>query len=65
MKNEPAKIYTLDEMVDKHIGKRGTQKRDRFEYDLKMDLIGDAIREARKKRKYKLFKACFATFAAK
>ncbi|MBL4585699.1 MAG: helix-turn-helix transcriptional regulator [Flavobacteriales bacterium] len=50
MKNEPAKIYTLDEMVDKHIGKRGTQKRDRFEYDLKMDLIGDAIREARKKR---------------
>lgn len=45
------KTYTLDEIEDEIIGKVGTPERDQYEYDLKMDLIGDAIKQTRKKRK--------------
>lgn len=44
------KTYTLDEVQDKLIGKRGTPDREIFEYELQMDLIGKAIKEARKER---------------
>lgn len=44
------KTYTLNEVQDKLIGKVGTPDRDKFEYDLKMDLIGKAIKEARQER---------------
>ena len=45
------KTYTLDEVQDKIIGKKGTAGRDRFEYELQMDLIGKAIKESRKERR--------------
>ena len=45
------KTYTLDEVTDKIVGKVGTENRDKFEYDLQMDLIGNAIKETRKERK--------------
>jgi HTH-type transcriptional regulator / antitoxin HipB len=52
MKNESKmKTVSLDEMIDKHIGKIGTPERDSFEYDLSIDLIGHAIKQARKERK--------------
>lgn len=44
------KTYTLDEVQDKIIGKKGTPNRDRFEYELQMDLIGQAIKETRQER---------------
>ncbi len=44
------KTYTLDEAQDIHIGPIGTPNRDRFEYELQMDLLGSAIRQARKKQ---------------
>lgn len=44
------KTYTLDEVTDKYIGKRGTAKREAFEYELKLDLLGEAIKRARKER---------------
>lgn len=44
------KTYSLEELTDKHIGKKGTPKRDEFEYELRMDLLGQAIKDARKKR---------------
>lgn len=44
------KTYTLDQVQDKLIGKKGTPGRDRFEHDLQMDLIGQAIRQTRKER---------------
>ena len=44
------KTYTLDEVQDKIIGKKGTQSRDKFEYELQMELIGQAIKESRQKR---------------
>lgn len=44
------KTYTLNQVQDRLIGKTGTLKRDRFEYELQMDLIGEAIKQARKER---------------
>jgi HTH-type transcriptional regulator / antitoxin HipB len=44
------KTTSLDEMMDRHIGRVGSPDRDAFENELRMDLIGHAIREARKKR---------------
>ena len=44
------KTYTLDEVQDKLIGKVGTPKRDLFEYELQMDLIGKAIKQTRQER---------------
>jgi len=44
------KKYTLDEVQDKYIGKKGTKKRDEFEFELNIELIGEMIRQARKQR---------------
>jgi DNA-binding XRE family transcriptional regulator len=44
------KKYTINEVQDDLIGKTGTPGRDKFEYELKMDLIGKAIRQTRKER---------------
>ena len=45
------KTHTLDEVQDQLIGKIGTPNRDRFEYELQMDLIGQAIKQTRQERK--------------
>ena len=45
------KVYTLDQVQDKLIGKIGTPDRDVFEYELQMDLIGKAIKQTRQERK--------------
>ncbi len=47
---KPLKTISLEELTDKHIGKRGTPKREAFEYELRLDLLGRAIKEARKER---------------
>jgi len=50
MKTKKLKLYSLDEITDKYIGKPGTPKREAFEYELRLDLIGEAIKQARKER---------------
>lgn len=50
MESKALKTYSLDEITDKFIGKKGTPKRDAFENELRLELIGDAIRKARKER---------------
>jgi len=45
------KTYTLDQVQDKLLGKIGTPDRDKFEYELQMDLIGKAIKQTRQQRK--------------
>jgi DNA-binding XRE family transcriptional regulator len=50
MKNKELKTYSLDEITDKYIGEIGTPKRDAFENELRLDLLGDAIKQARKER---------------
>ncbi|HTF03125.1 MAG TPA: helix-turn-helix transcriptional regulator [Bacteroidia bacterium] len=44
------KTYSLDLMLDRHIGKNGTKKRDKFESELRLDLLGEAIKQTRKAR---------------
>jgi HTH-type transcriptional regulator / antitoxin HipB len=47
MDNNKFKTVSLDKMIDKHIGKRGNQKREMFENELRIDLLGYAIKQAR------------------
>jgi len=44
------KSYSLEELTDKYIGKIGTEKRDQFEFDLKLDILGEMIKKARKEQ---------------
>ncbi len=45
------KTYTLDQLKDKHIGQVGTEKREQYENELRMDILGEIIRKTRKERK--------------
>lgn len=51
MTNKAPNTYTLAEMKDKYIGKLGTKKRDKYEYELRMDILGKMIKATRQKRK--------------
>lgn len=44
------KQYTLSEMEDKYIGKKGSLERDAYEYKLKMELLGRMIKATRKEQ---------------
>jgi len=50
MATKGMKTYTLAEMKDKYIGKVGTKKRDNYEYELRMDVLGKMIKAARQER---------------
>jgi len=41
---------SLETMIDRHIGIRGTPKREAFENELRLDLLGYAIKQARIER---------------
>ena len=47
---KPLKTVSLETMIDKHIGKIGTPRRDTFESELKIELFGNAIKQARQAR---------------
>jgi len=44
------KRYTLEQTKDDLIGKVGTPERDQYEFELKLELIGEMIQQARKQR---------------
>ena len=44
------KTYSLDELTDKYIGKKGTKKRNEFENELSLDLLGQTIKQVRLER---------------
>ena len=50
MADKAMKGSSLEEMKDKYIGKTGTNERDEYEYELRMDLLGKMIKAAREKR---------------
>lgn len=50
MATKEIKTYSLAEMKDKYIGKVGTQERDEYEYELRMDVLGKMIKTARQQR---------------
>jgi len=45
------KLTSIDQLTDEIVGNKGTAERDIFEYDLRMDIIGTMIKEARKNQK--------------
>ncbi len=49
-KTEKMKTYSFDQLKDKHLGKVGTEKRNKYENELRLDLIGEMIRQTRKER---------------
>ncbi len=51
MADKEMKTYSLAEMKDKYIGRIGTDERDAYEYELRMDVLGKMIKAARKERK--------------
>ncbi len=48
--NNKFKTVSLDTMIDKHIGERGTERREAFENELRIDLLGHAIKQVRQER---------------
>ena len=40
-------FYTQEQMVDKHVGAKGTPARDEYDEQVELMLVGDAIRKAR------------------
>jgi DNA-binding XRE family transcriptional regulator len=41
------KKHKLEDLTDKYIGSKGTVNRERFEFELKTDVIGEIIKKAR------------------
>jgi HTH-type transcriptional regulator / antitoxin HipB len=51
MKNvKEIEITTFDQVKDTFIGKVGTPKRDKYEFELKLEILGEMIKTARKER---------------
>lgn len=44
------KTYNLEEVTDKFIGEKGSVSREIFDNELKIELLGQTIREIRKER---------------
>lgn len=51
MATEEIKTYSLTEMKDRYIGKVGTNDRDEYEYELRMEVLGKMIKSARQQRR--------------
>ena len=47
---EELKQYSLDEITDEIVGKAGTEEREQFEFELKLDLLGDIVKQTRLER---------------
>ena len=50
MAKSKVKTFSLQEMKDKYIGKVGSRKREEYEYELRMDVLGRMIKAARQER---------------
>lgn len=44
------RMMSLDQLKDKHLGEVGTVERDKYEFDLKIEVLGDMIKSVRKER---------------
>jgi len=49
-KNKKMKMMTLDQLKDRDIGEIGTSESDKYEFDLRMELLGEMIKSVRKER---------------
>ena len=48
--NKKMKMMTLEQLKDRDIGKIGTPERDKYEFDLRIELLGEMIKFVRKER---------------
>ncbi len=44
------KTYTLEQLTNNYIGEKGTPERNKFDNDLRVDILGQTIKEVRKKQ---------------
>ena len=51
MSNKEMKLHSLNEMKDKYLGKLGSEDRDHYEYELRMEVLGKMIKSTRQERK--------------
>jgi len=49
-KDKKLKTYSLEQIKDEMIGKRGTPSRDAYEFELNLALLGEVIKETRLQR---------------
>ena len=49
-KRKKMKMMTLDELKNRDIGEIGTPDRDKYEFDLKIEVLGEMIKSVRKER---------------
>ena len=50
MEKNKLRRTSLDEMIDKHTGKVGTEERDAFEEELRLDILGQTIKRIREEK---------------
>lgn len=50
MKSDRLKSKSLEEMIDRHIGVRGTEMREAFEEELRLDILGHTIKKIREEK---------------
>ena len=50
MKGNKLKMFTLDQIKDEFIGEKGTEKRNIYEQELQLEVLGDLIRKVRLER---------------
>ncbi|MBE9468456.1 MAG: helix-turn-helix transcriptional regulator [Bacteroidetes bacterium] len=50
MGTKDIKFKSFDKLKDKYIGELGTDEREQYEFDLKLDILGEMIKKARKER---------------
>lgn len=44
------KLTSIDKLTDQIVGLKGTPERDNFKYDLRIDILGTVIKDARKRK---------------
>ena len=44
------KSYSLDQIKDKYVGKKGSSERQKYEYELRMEVLGHMIKKVRLER---------------
>lgn len=51
MENDKLEMFTLDQIKDEFIGERGTEKKEIYEQQLQLEVLGDLIKKVRLERK--------------
>lgn len=50
MVDKKIKTYSLEELTNKYVGEKGSKRREQFEFELKLDILGNMIKQARKEQ---------------